>query len=279
MPGTRYETPYYIKDSGTNGPTIVVIGGLHGDEPAGYKAAHTIAKWQITKGRLVVMPEAHKEAIRRKTRAYPGNMNNMFPGKANGDSMERLAHEIWQVIKNAQPDLLLTLHESRDFHARDPKRYGQTFCFDFPELEPAMKRVAAKANLSIEPELHKFLMFVAPFPHCPTYNAWAKLKVPATSIETSRTLPLATRERYQLVAVRAFFEQYGLEYQEQKTPMTASRGSTPLPTGQSTLPAHTGATAESEPFRAEWYHVLLGVVGAFLLRMRFRSTLRKLPWH
>jgi hypothetical protein len=32
--------------------------------------------------------------------------------------MEKLAHEIWQLIVKSKPDLLLTLHESRGFSRR-----------------------------------------------------------------------------------------------------------------------------------------------------------------
>ncbi len=218
MKGTRYETRYYTKVGDAPGPTVVVVGGVHGDEPAGYLAARKLVKWKITKGTLVVLPDAHREAIRRNTRGYPGNMNRMFPGKAKGDAMQRLAYEIFQIISAARPDLLLTLHESRDFHADNPARYGQTFCFDFAELVPYMKRVMERANADISPRKHKFLIFVDPFPTCPTYQSWVKLRVPATSIETSKTLPLRRRITYQLMATQAFFDDVGLGYEQSDVP-------------------------------------------------------------
>lgn len=229
MPGTPYETPYYVKTGAEPGPTVIIIGGLHGDEPAGYLAARKVANWRITRGTLIVMPDAHREAIRRKTRGYPGNMNKMFPGDAKGDSMQRLAHSIWNVIREAQPDVLVTLHESRDFHANDPSRFGQTFCFDFPRLVPFMERVMRRANADISPRKNKFLIFVAPYPTCPTYQAWSKLGVPATSIETSKTLPLATRVRYQMMGVQAFLDETGLGYQQKDVPALSSAAWLPEP--------------------------------------------------
>ncbi|MBW3636614.1 MAG: succinylglutamate desuccinylase/aspartoacylase family protein, partial [Armatimonadetes bacterium] len=172
MAATRYQTPFYVKTGAQSGPTIVVIGGLHGDEPAGYLAARELQKWKITRGTLVVVPDAHIEAIRRGVRAYPRNMNRLFPGNPNGDAMERLASQIWDLIKKSKPDLVLTLHESRGFHADDPRRYGQTFTYDFPELAPRFRRVAAKVNAGIAPRKHRFLQFVDPFPTCPTYVCW-----------------------------------------------------------------------------------------------------------
>ncbi|RYG63627.1 hypothetical protein EON80_20870, partial [bacterium] len=198
MAGTKYQTPFYIKTGEEVGPTIVVIGGCHGDEPAGYLAGRELKKWNITAGKLVLVPDAHAEAIRRNVRAYPRNMNRLFPGKKDGDAMEKLAYEVWQLIKDSKPDLVLTLHESRGFHVDDPKRYGQTFTYDFPELAPRFKAVAARVNAGITLKKHHFLQFIDPFPTCPTYVTWKYLKVPATSIETAKPLPLKTRISYQL---------------------------------------------------------------------------------
>lgn len=32
--GTKWETPFYVRVSGQAGPTVVITGGIHGDEPA-----------------------------------------------------------------------------------------------------------------------------------------------------------------------------------------------------------------------------------------------------
>ena len=227
MAKTRYQTPYYVKTGAQSGPTVVVVGGLHGDEPAGYLAARELRKWTVTRGKLVLVPDAHIEAIRRKVRAYPRNMNRLFPGKRDGDAMERLAFEIWELIKKSKPDLVLTLHESRGFHADDPRRYGQTFTYDFAELKPRFERVAARVNFQIKPRKHRFLQFVDPFPTCPTFLTWKWLKVPATSIETAKPLPLALRVGYQLAALRGFFVEWGLECEETRGLMPISVATPP----------------------------------------------------
>ncbi len=211
MKGTRYQTPFYNKRGPMSGPTVVIVGGCHGDEPAGYLAARKLKDWKVQAGTLVLVPDAHIEAIRRNVRAYPRNMNRLFPGKKNGDAMEKLAYEIWELTKKSKPDLVLTLHESRDFYANDPKRYGQTFTFDFDELRPQFAKVAAEVNEGLSPKKHHFLMKVEPFTTCPTYCAYKYLRVPATSIETSKTLPLPLRINYQLKACQAFFEEVGLQ--------------------------------------------------------------------
>lgn len=219
MPGTPYGTPFYVKRSGLPGPTVVVIGGVHGDEPAGYLAARKLANWRIRSGTLVVMPEASRQAIRRGVRGYPEDLNRQFPGRSDGSDMERLAHAIFQdVIAAPAPDLLLSLHESVELHARDPSRYGQTLTYDSDELTPLMERALGRVNEDIDTPLHKFVPFCKPIATCPTYHAYRRLGVPATGIETSRTLPLDTRVRYQLMVTMAFLDEFGMRYEQADLP-------------------------------------------------------------
>ncbi len=222
MAGTRYQTPYFVKTGDEAGPTIVVIGGLHGDEPAGFLAARELRKWTVTRGKLVLVPDANRIAIEAKKRFVGRNMNRLFPGKKNGDAMERLAFEIWELTKKSKPDLVLTLHESRGFHADEPKRYGQTFTYDFPELRPRFERVAALVNAGISVRKNRFLQFVDPFPTCPTYVSYKYLRAPAISIETAKPLALSSRIGLQLAALRGFFEEFGLKWEE-----TAARATAP----------------------------------------------------
>lgn len=212
MAGTSSETRYFMKRGAQPGPTVVVIGGVHGDEPAGYLAARQVARWTAQRGTLVVLPDANQEAIRRNIRFYRENMNALFPGVANGTDRQRLAYQIFQLIRASKPNLVVTLHESRDFHCDDPHRYGQTFCFDFPALVTYLERARRAVNHRLPAGKQQFLLFVEPHPTCPTYQTWALLHVPATSIETCKRLPLAVRVHDQLLAVEALCDEAGLGY-------------------------------------------------------------------
>ena len=211
MKNTRAQTRFYVKKGEKPGPTVVIIGGVHGDEAASYLAARELVKWRVESGTLVLVPDGNPPAIRAKKRFVGRNMNALFPGKAKGDLNERLAAQLWNLMRESKPDLVLTLHESRDFYANNPKRYGQTFTYDFHEFDEQFGAVADVLNREIGPKKHHFLLKVEPFETCPTFLAWKWLRAPATSIETSKTLPLATRINYQLKACRAFFDAFGLK--------------------------------------------------------------------
>jgi N-alpha-acetyl-L-2,4-diaminobutyrate deacetylase len=85
------------------GPTVVVIGGVHGDEPEGQVAAINLARSlqpeQVT-GRVVVVPCASVEASRAYTRTWPSGIdfNRSFPGDPRGRADEQLAYFLSTVL-------------------------------------------------------------------------------------------------------------------------------------------------------------------------------------
>lgn len=211
MRGTPYQTSYFVKAGALPGPTVLVMGGLHGDEIAGYLAARQLKNWTVRSGKLIVVSDANVPAIRANRRFVGRNMNALFPGKKDGDGNQRLAYELWQLIKDSKPDLLLTLHESRGFYSENRARYGQTFTFDLPNYRDHFAAVAASVNADIAPGRERFQLKMEAFPTCPTYCATRWLGIAATSIETARPLPLNKRVDYQIRALRAFFATWKLD--------------------------------------------------------------------
>ena len=57
--GTEWETPYYRIETGKPGPTVMIVGGVHGNEPGGWQAAEQIASWELSRGSLLVVPRAN----------------------------------------------------------------------------------------------------------------------------------------------------------------------------------------------------------------------------
>jgi predicted deacylase len=86
-----------------DGPSVVVIGGVHGDEPEGQVAALNLARdlrpEQVT-GRVVIVPCASPEASRAYTRTWPSGIdfNRSFPGDSWGTADEQLAYFLSTVL-------------------------------------------------------------------------------------------------------------------------------------------------------------------------------------
>ena len=80
-----------------DGPTAIVLGGVHGDEPEGQVAALNLARDlqpEHVNGRVIVIPCVSIDASRAYTRLWPSgaNMNRSFPGSPTGPADEQLAH-------------------------------------------------------------------------------------------------------------------------------------------------------------------------------------------
>ncbi|HET9937579.1 MAG TPA: succinylglutamate desuccinylase/aspartoacylase family protein [Gaiella sp.] len=80
-----------------DGPTALVLGGVHGDEPEGQVAALNLARELLPEqvnGRVIVIPCVSIDASRAYTRLWPSgaNMNRSFPGSPAGRPDEQLAH-------------------------------------------------------------------------------------------------------------------------------------------------------------------------------------------
>lgn len=119
MDGTDAETTVHVTTADADGPTVMVIGGIHGDEDAGYRAASNIAEWNIESGQLVVIPKANVRAIERSARtAGDGvDLNREFP--TGRDPTDELATAIWNVVVEYEPSVFVDLHESYKLYDGD----------------------------------------------------------------------------------------------------------------------------------------------------------------
>ena len=62
--GTNGDTDVYVLDSGRPGATALVLGGTHGNEPAGYMTAVLIVENAVpASGRLLVVPHANRSSL------------------------------------------------------------------------------------------------------------------------------------------------------------------------------------------------------------------------
>lgn len=226
--GTEFETPYYRMSGKPADPVVLILGGVHGDEPAGYRAARILLHGRVRRGTLVIVPEVSRPAIRRGVREHGGSVS-YFYGDPYGPPREQLIADLWSLIRRVDPDLGLTLHESRDFHWRNPARYGQTFTHDVRAFDDVIGRAMGRANRHIPEPKHRFSLFVKPIAQCFTWVVSTQLQRPATTVETCRLLPLKTRIRYQLLAVRAFLDETGVEYDNGNVPTLEGPRPAPQP--------------------------------------------------
>ena len=155
--GTEWETPYYILESGIPGPALLVTGGVHGDEPAGYRAADEIRHWPLKRGRLIVVPRVNTPGLKIGTRWLPGeaeatrNANRNFPmtGAPNA-AVSLIVRALWEFIQAQRPDWVVDLHEGSDFYIVNPKSVGSSIVFfDTPEMNALAQKIQKDVNATI----------------------------------------------------------------------------------------------------------------------------------
>ncbi|WP_227376092.1 succinylglutamate desuccinylase/aspartoacylase family protein [Haladaptatus halobius] len=150
LDGTKYATEVFVRKAG-DGPTALVVGGMHGDEPSGYRAARDVAKWRIDGGTLVVLPKANRVAIRKSRReGANGDLNRQFPTDENPQTT--LARAIWNVVSRHDPDVVFDLHGSIGIYGYHESSVGQVIWpTDAGDASEYAKRTVEQLNGDVVP--------------------------------------------------------------------------------------------------------------------------------
>lgn len=127
--GSEHAVDGIMINSGKAGPRIMVLGGVHGNEPGGWLAAEAIADWQVERGSLLVLPRVNwrAAAVMERTLSDIGDINRAYPGDANGTLSRRIANAIIEAGRDFEPELLFDLHESWVFYNERGANGGTAF--------------------------------------------------------------------------------------------------------------------------------------------------------
>ncbi|MDH3667624.1 MAG: succinylglutamate desuccinylase/aspartoacylase family protein [Paracoccaceae bacterium] len=100
---------------GGDGPTVLMLAGVHGDEYEGQialgKLTRDLAPDDL-RGRVIILPMLNAPAAKARMRTSPiddGNLNRVFPGDAAGTPTQMIAHYIEEVLLPTS-DYLIDLH-------------------------------------------------------------------------------------------------------------------------------------------------------------------------
>lgn len=231
-------TPFdlYKKDTNPTQHTLLIIGGIHGDEPGGYFAPAVLEKYyKIKSGNLWIIPNLNVDSIMANTRGIYGDMNRKFNVIDKNDKDLLTINRIKEIILEKRVDLILNLHDGFGFY-RDiyedavfnPNSWGQATIIDQEKIEDKfgnLDEIANQVNKSVNNEglyqdFHTFgvkntqtkqkdeqmqqsLTFFAV-----THNK------PAFAIETSKNITeLTYKVIYQLKSIEEFMKIMNIEFE------------------------------------------------------------------
>jgi hypothetical protein len=235
--GTDYELNVYRIQGTTAGKTILIIGGIQGDEPGGFLSADLYADMRLEKGNLIVVPRANFYSILLNQRQVNEDMNRKF----SKTSQRNFETHVVTILKGLieESDCLLNLHDGSGFYSetwqddmRNPMRFGQSIIADCEEynnpktgsvinLGDMARKVIEEINKNIQnPQFffkfnnHKTNESTTLHPEqrkSATYYALFSCGIPAFGIESSKTLPLDKRILHHKLAVNSFMKMFDIQ--------------------------------------------------------------------
>jgi predicted deacylase len=119
------DTPVRVAHGARPGPTLCVVGGIHGDELNGPEIARRVfasAEPAALSGTLVVLPAANAFGFRTGNRYMPDrrDLNRSFPGNRKGSVASIVADGIFsKVIRRCE--YLIDLHTGSNFRTNLPQ--------------------------------------------------------------------------------------------------------------------------------------------------------------
>jgi len=217
------------------GPTLLIVGGIQGDEPGGFNAASLlVTHYRLTQGHLWVVPNLNFDSIVKRSRGLHGDMNRKFPTVSRNDPDYASVERIKGIITEQNVDYVFNLHDGSGFYREryqdrlhNPQRWGQSIIIDqetigqkrYGALGVLARRVSSQVNRQLikprdvyhvkntrtregDEEMAKTL----------TYFAINHGK-PAVGIETSKSLPTHLRVYYHLRTLETYMRELGIGFE------------------------------------------------------------------
>ncbi len=229
--GTQYPLKVVFLQGEEDGPTIMVQGGIQGDETSGFVTAQLLTQAKVTRGNVIILPRANVPSINLHKRQINVDMNRRFDQHYNRFYEDRVARVIRFLL--AQSDAFIHLHEGSGFYdptyvdnLRNPKRYGQsiivdTLVFDKIDLAHTVNSVLEELNGNIVTRDYQFKLFNTKtfdkgtaYPEMRkslTCYALAEHGIPAMAVEVSKSIrEIDWKVRQQLSATIMLLRRFGV---------------------------------------------------------------------
>lgn len=233
--GSEKDFSFHKMQGDPTAPTLLVIGGVHGDEPGGYFAPVLMLKhYEIKKGSVYVVPNLNFDSILEFRRGKYGDMNRKFAEISPNDKDYHHVQRIKEIITLPEVAFVTNLHDGRGFYRHkwenaifNPSAWGQSYIIDqktiddvpFGNLDEITSKMESILNKDLHEDYHNFNIkntetkeVDEEMQRSLTYFAVTNQK-PAIAVETSKNITeLDLKVIYQLRSFEALMDVMGIEY-------------------------------------------------------------------
>lgn len=223
------------------GKTLLIFGGIHGDEPGGHLSAELLRNIHLEKGQLIIIPRVNFPSIMLNRREIHGDMNRKFTDQRGDpeDPEQKIVEKLKELM--AEADIFINQHDAAGFHREqtisalyNPHKYGQSLIVDTGklhsprhgqtlDLETIGRQIVEKVNARIANPDHHFCFWnhdslnpdttFLEMKRSATHYAALRFQIPAFGLETSKDLPrLEDKIRYQLLVIQEIMNAFGFRY-------------------------------------------------------------------
>ena len=223
-----------IKKGKEDGNTLLVVGGIQGDEPGGFISASLLAThYEITKGSVWIVPNLNFYSIIKRSRGPYGDMNRKFAHLSKKDPEYDTVQRIKSYIKDDRVKLIVNLHDGSGFfrptyedRLHSPHRWGQCSIIDqtsidiprYGNLKEISDQVVSYVNKNLMKDEHKYHVHNTrtvegdkEMEKTLTYFAINNGKA-AFGNEASKSLVTHERVYYHLLALEKYMDVMGIKY-------------------------------------------------------------------
>lgn len=221
-----------IKSDSNN--TMLLIGGIQGDEPGGFNAANIIInEYDIISGSIWIVPNLNASSILANSRGLSGDMNRKFAHIDENDPDYKNVIKIQNLMLDENVSLVLNLHDGSGFYRdeyindfENPSRWGNSTIIDQIDLNGTIYgnlyenalAVAKNVNDRILDTKHKFHVkntrtkdYDKEMQKSLTYFGIRNDKASYAN-ETSKSLKVEDRVFYHLLAIEKYMDIMGIKF-------------------------------------------------------------------
>ena len=224
-----------VKKEASSSPTLLLLGGIQGDEPGGFNATNIFLNhYTLKRGSVWVVPVLNPHSMLRNHRGIYDDMNRKFAKLDPKDPEAPLIEHVKTLIRDERVQVVLHLHDGSGFYRpsfesklANPNRWGNCTVIDQDVLEGVKFGELKEIGTYITEHINSHLL--APIHRYHLHNTETEQKdlemqkaltfyainqgKPGYANEASKELGVAQRVYYHLLAIEALLTKIGIEYE------------------------------------------------------------------